>query len=395
MRAFMSYGIALVIIVVIAVWMGSGVIVNGGHGPGNGEKPVVSLFSDSEGTKTEEDATGKDGVNPHLTIAERAATNESADKARSVRIKTYTAQPMPLQITLRGQTKANATVTAAAETSGTVDKVAVEKGQTVEAGDLLCQLDQGTRQAALAQAQAAVAQAEVAFSSNQSLRDKGLAPANSGNAAEASLKAAQASLKQARAELDRTEIRAKVGGIVQEPLAEVGSLLNAGQPCATIVQLNPIKFVGSIPEARIGLARTGLPVSVTTIDGQTAEGKVTFISSTADPATRTFKAEAEIANPNGKIRDGLTADATVDMGVMPAQLLPQSVLTLNDDGTLGIRAVKDSKVEFYPVDILKDTRDGVWVNGLPGTVDVITVGQEYVKAGETVDAQKYDEGQAS
>jgi multidrug efflux system membrane fusion protein len=74
------------------------------------------------------------------------------------------------------------------------------------------------------------------------------------------------------------------------------------------------------------------------------------------------------------------------MGTMPAHLLPQSVLTLNDDGVIGIRAVETGEVKFYPVTIVSDSREGVWVTGLPPRVDVITVGQESVVAGQTVNA---------
>ena len=68
----------------------------------------------------------------------------------------------------------------------------------------------------------------------------------------------------------------------------------------------------------------------------------------------------------------------------PCHLLPQSVLTLDDEGVLGVRAVEDgSKVAFHPVTIIKDTREGIWVSGLPLKIDVITVGQEYVQPGQS------------
>jgi multidrug efflux system membrane fusion protein len=53
---------------------------------------------------------------------------------------------------------------------------------------------------------------------------------------------------------------------------------------------------------------------------------------------------------------------------------------------LGVRAVENEVVAFYPVTIIRDTREGVWVTGLPGTIDVITVGQEYVAVGQRVNA---------
>ncbi len=401
MRFLRSYGVAFILIVIVALWMGGGVLVRGGQGPGNGEKPIISLIGGDAG-HGEEEAHGAAGseeeINPHLSIAERNAENVTREgTARSVRIKTFSVQAMPLEVPLRGKTKAKSVISASAETSGIVDKVHVAKGDQVAAGDLLCTLDQGTRAASVAQAEANLASARLNYETNAKLREKGLAAPNTETALESALKSAEAALDQAQAELDRTEIHSKISGLVQDPLVEEGALLSAGGICATIVQLDPIIFVGSIPEARIGLAKSGLPATLTTINGRSAKGTVTYIAATADASTRTFEVEMEVPNPDNAIRSGLTATATVDMGSMPAHLLPQSVLTLDDAGDVGIRAVEDSKVVFYPVTIISDTRDGVWVSGLPPVVDVITLGQENVQAGQTVKAETAadDEGATS
>jgi multidrug efflux system membrane fusion protein len=323
-----------------------------------------------------------------------------------VRTSTYSAQAMAIEVPLRGRTQAKAVIAAAAETTGIVETVHVTKGQNVAAGDPLCTLDQGTRAAAVAQAEATLAQANATLAqaqsdleTNASLRERGLAATNTArqlevavSAAEASVTSAQAALDNAKAELERTEIVAKVGGVVQDPVANEGAMLAIGAPCATIVQLNPMRFIGQVPEARIGLARNGLDAVIATVTGQEAAGKVTYISATADPATRSFPVEIEIPNADGAIRDGITATATVNMGSAPAHLLPQSVLTLDDDGVLGVSTVVDGHVKFLPVQIASDTREGVWVLGLPASVDVITVGQEYVKDGQAVDATNVSQG---
>jgi multidrug efflux system membrane fusion protein len=74
---------------------------------------------------------------------------------------------MAIEVDLRGQTKAKDSVTAAAETTGTVASVEVQKGQRVKPGDLLCTLDPETRQAAVAQAQAALDQANAGLQQAQ------------------------------------------------------------------------------------------------------------------------------------------------------------------------------------------------------------------------------------
>lgn len=396
MRAIYSYGAAGLLVFGIAVWLGTGTFVAGGNGPGNGEKSIVALIEKDGGPITgalessgllpsHDEQEGE--IDPYPTIAERTAeTNGDQAPAQSVRTQTFQMQPMPIEVVLRGRTQASSIVTVTPETSGIVTAVNVTKGQVVAAGDVICTIDQGTRAAAVAQAEASLAQAQRQYETNAALREKGLAAANTGLALESALKGAQAALDNARAELARTEVVSEVAGVVQDPLAKVGSMLSFGQPCATVVELDPLLFVGTVPEARIARAKLGLPVRVVTVTGQTLEGKVSYIASTANEATRSFAVEVEIPNKDGQVLSGITATAKVTMGTLPAHLLPQSALTLDDEGTLGVRAVKDSVVEFYRVTIVSDSRDGVWVTGLPPKVDVIILGQEYVQAGQTVNA---------
>jgi multidrug efflux system membrane fusion protein len=404
MRAIYSYGVALIIVLGLAVWLATGTLVTGGKGPGNGEKPVVSLIEKDGGPLTDavsglnDHASHEAATDPALTIAERnEQTGNGADaKPRSVRIETVTAQPMPIEVPLRGRTKAKASVSVVAQTSGIVQAVSVTKGQAVKPGDVLCTLDQGSRQLAVDQAQATVDQAQTAYDSTAALVKKGVSPPNSLLAADAALKGAQAALENAQLELGRTTIKTDVAGVIEDPLANVGAMLAAGQPCATVVQLDPMLFIASVPEAKIGYAKLGLKATIKTINGLTAEGTVTYIAATADDATRSFPIEIEIPNADRKFRDGVTADAVVNVGTAPAHLLPQSVLTLDDEGVLGIRTVEaGNKVAFHAVNIVKDTREGVWVVGLPLKINVITVGQEFVQPGQIVDAKTADGEPAS
>jgi len=391
MRAIFSYGVALVIVLVLAVWMASGILVTGGKGPGNGERPIVSLID--KNAPSSEPLLAEGEADPGLTIAQRndATGNGDTAKPRSVRIEVVTAQNMPIEVPLRGRTKARSSVSVVAQTTGIVQTVPVTKGQSVKAGDTLCTLDQGARKLAVDQAQAGVDQAQSAYDSNLALVKKGVAAPNTTLAVESALKGAQAQLQSAKLELERTIIKTDVAGVVQDPLANVGAMLAMGQPCATVVQLDPMLFVASVPEARIGYAKLGLKASVTTVTGDKAEGTVSYIAATANEDTRSFPVEIDLPNADQKLRDGITADAVVNVGTAPVHVLAQSVLTLDDEGVLGIRTVEaGNKVAFHAVTIIKDTRDGVWVVGLPFKINVITVGQEFVQPGQIVDAKTAD-----
>jgi len=121
---------------------------------------------------------------------------------------------------------------------------------------------------------------------------------------------------------------------------------------------------------------------------------VTFLSRAADPETRTFRVEIEVPNADLSLRDGQTAEIVIGAAGKNAHLLPQSALTLNDDGILGVRVVsQDSAALFVPVTLLRDTPSGVWLAGLPDQADVIIIGQEYVTDGVRVAASFQEVGQ--
>ena len=69
-----------------------------------------------------------------------------------------------------------------------------------------------------------------------------------------------------------------------------------------------------------------------------------------------------------------------------AHKIPPSILTLQDDGTIGVKALNEKNtVIFYPIQKVKDTIDGMWVSGLPNEINLIISGQEYVSSGQIIE----------
>lgn len=198
-------------------------------------------------------------------------------------------------------------------------------------------------------------------------------------AARAGVQSAEAAVAAAETELGRLEIRAPFGGVLESDTAELGSFLQPGSVCATVVQLNPIKLIGFLPETDVDKVAVGAQASARLASGRQVSGKVRFLSRAADPVTRTFLVEIVVPNPDLTIRDGQTVEIAIASAGEIAHLLPSSAMTLNDEGVLGVRLVgPDQRAQFTPVSILRDTVDGVWLAGLPQQARVIVVGQEYV-----------------
>lgn len=346
-----------------------------------------------------------------------------------------TARNIDGAVILRGRTEAIRQVELRAETSGQIVNEPLRSGAFVEKGELICELDPGTRQIALADAgarlseaktrvpesQARVAEAEArlieaeindrasarlsegGFASDTRVAQTtaavqaaraGIQSANSNvEAAHAGIQSAEAGVASANNELSKLQLRAPFAGLLETDAAEIGSLLQPGSLCATIIQLDRVKLVGFVPETMVDRVEIGASAGARLASGREVIGKVTFLSRAADPSTRTFRVDVEVDNPDLSIRDGQTAEIAIQSEGQIAHLMPQSSLTLNDEGRLGVRLVKDNIAVFAPVDVLRDTTEGIWLSGLDENVDIIVVGQEFVTDGVALKVTYRETGQ--
>jgi len=185
-------------------------------------------------------------------------------------------------------------------------------------------------------------------------------------------------------ELNRTEVKAPFRGYV-EKIVKPGNYINRGEICAVIIELDPVTFIAEVPEAEIKSIVKGQNVSINLVTGETIKSRLSFVSKSATPSTRSFRVEAEVENPNGLIRDGITATMQINTNKILATKISPSIMLLSDSGSLGVRVVNDDAVvEFIPIKILEDTQDGIWVKGIKNSSNLIVRGQGYVENGQQV-----------
>lgn len=260
-------------------------------------------------------------------VAEKKETIEETKKLFTVGTIVSKAVEFQPLIKLKATTESEARVNVKAKTSGEVVKIGATQGQFVEKDSILCSLGV--------------------------------------------------------VELNRTEVKAPFSGYLEQ-IVKPGNYLERGQVCATIIQLNPITFMAEVPEFKINKVKNDQGVVLKLVTGEEVEGKLTFVSKSASPTTRTFKVESQVKNPGGFIRDGLTADMTIKIDKVLAHKISPSILLLSDEGKLGIRSVKENLVEFNEIIILEDSSDGLWIVGIPEVIEIIIQGQGFVENGQKV-----------
>lgn len=296
------------------------------------------------------------------------------------------------RIVLRGRTEADRRVDVRAEVTGLVASAAVRRGAVVQAGDVLCRIDEGDRPADLAEARAALLQAEADNAAAERLAARGFTAQTEALARTAALEAARGRLMRAELALERLTIRAPFAGVLEDDSAALGSLLQPGGLCATVISVDPIVLLGYLAEREVDHVAVGMPAEARLVSGRIVEGTVRFIARSAETQTRTFRVEIALPNPDLSIREGVSAEIAIRTAGVMAHRLPQSALTLGDDGQIGVRIVENDRAAFSPVRIIDDSADGMWVSGLPDRAEVIVVGQEFVGDGSAVRAVRRIEG---
>lgn len=328
--------------------------------------------------------TGQFGTEEANGETPLTTTSDTANIMK-VRVANLEALPRVETVGVTGRTEASRKVEIRAETHGQVVELFVQRGEVIEDNAPIARLRADDRPAKLSEAKAALRQRQIEFNAAAKLTEKGFRSETEKAGAQARLDAARAVVEQMEIDIARTTFRAPFSGTVGAGHVEKGDYVRVGDVTATIVDLDPILIVGNVSERHVNKINPGMPGKVTLIDGEEHSGIVSFVASVSDPATRTYRFELEVANPEQTIRDGLTAQIEMPVDTTTAHFVTPSVLTLNDDGVVGVKTVEsDDTVRFRPVSIIADEPDGVWIGGLPDSIRIITVGQEFVIHGESV-----------
>ena len=405
-----SIFIASFILLLVVGWIGSGQFTNV-----NAQDDTSVSLSGSEENNTKE-----------------AIVEDSGSK---VEVKEFNFSQIDQSIELQGQTTHNKKIDVKSETTGNITNISFNRGDKVSKGDNLVtisienrnellnsakkdlerlnkelELNEKNKINRLSQNKELIKLYEIEFASAKQLIDKGLssksklslASFNLANARadqediminfesqqssiEAQIASFKSQLKNIELDIQNTLINAPFSGIISDKMIEESEYITPGNTLFTIIDLNPIKIQGYLSEFDVNKINLGTKAVIENTNGIKKIGKISFISPSAETSTRTFEITIEADNADISFKSGITTKITIAGSELKAHKIPTSILTLLDDGTVGVKAINnESIVVFYPTTSVKDTIDGIWVSGLPDTVNLIITGQEYVSVGESI-----------
>ena len=409
-----SIFIASFILLLVVGWIGSGQFSNN----------VVA-----------QDEETQEVSNTETSYSENSENNESEEFTFSVETKIFTSSLIDQSIELQGQTIHNKKIDVKSETSGKINSIEFSRGDNVSENSEMITISLEDRKEKLLSAQKDLERLskeiilneknrdnllrqnverielyEIEYASAKQLIDKGLssksklslASFNLANAKadredikikfestlaslEAQITNVKSVLKNIKLDINKTSIKAPFDGIISEKMVEETEFISVGTPLFSIIDLDPIKIEGYLSEFDVNKVSVGTKAFIEDSNGIKKNGIISFISPSAETSTRTFEITIEADNKDLSYKSGITTKIIIKGSELKAHKIPPSILTLLDDGTVGVKAVdNENKVIFYPTKTIKDTIDGMWVSGLPEKVNLIVSGQEDISIGETV-----------
>lgn len=313
-------------------------------------------------------------------------TRQTAQSTAAVTVETRLskAQPVISYIKAYGDLLPLRETQVLAETYGKVEALHQLAGDSVETGQLLLTLSVEDRSVKLKQAQAQTLQAKNRLLATQNLQNKGFSAQQQIDELRALYEAAKAQQSVIRQELDQLEVRAPFKGVIAQQKVEVGDYIFKGNPLFEVIDVQSMIAKVSVAQTDYPFLKVGKTAQVTLATGQTIEGKIRFIAPKADENTKTFVVEILLQQTEA-LPAGISVTAKIPKAQTTAHLVSSALLSLNAQGILGVKTVDNQqKVQFYPVQMVQATSQGIYVTGLPSQARLIVTGQGFVTAGQQV-----------
>lgn len=290
---------------------------------------------------------------------------------------------------------------------GKLIEVPAKLGDEVKRGQPLAVIDSiqmGEARAEFRRAQSELDLARANFERNDRLYKEQVVPQKQWLEAKSALERAQSAANAQRERLrmygglgpnggSTFVVTAPFAGMVIEKNAVIGELASPSDVLFTVADLSKVWIEADVTEADLGKLRIGTQasVTVTAFPGMSFAGKVGYISSIVDRDTRTVKARIEIPNPEGRLRIGMFARASLSLdGTQQAVIVPADAVFLMQ-GQNTVYVAKGDAFEARPVGLGTRVQDGVVVTDGLSSGDQIVVKGAYTLKARQLKSQISDE----
>ncbi len=272
--------------------------------------------------------------------------------------------------------------------SGTLTRVYVEEGQAVRAGQLIAEMDKTQARNMLAAAEAQMKQASDALARMKQLHDNGSLAEIKWVETQSAVEQAQASLDLAKKNLADCSVHTPVSGIVGKGVKEAGETVLPALPVASVLNINKVRVVVSVPEKEIAnfTPKTPTVISVEALGGRTYQGGIITKGVEADGTTHTYDIKIHLPNADYSLLPGMVCQVKVNGTTAAAQMsVPITAVQKNAKGERFVWTVKDGKAHRSVVATGRASGNRIAIEqGLAEGEQVVTEGYQKLSEGTEI-----------
>ena len=316
------------------------------------------------------------------TGSEAGQTGSTAAEAvQNVKVYAAVKEAVVLDGNYSATVQANAVNNIAPQSGGRIQKINVEVGDFVSAGQVLAEMDR----VQLDQAELRLANAEVELRRLEQLYKEGGVAQSDYESMELSYKVSKSAYDNL---LENTILRSPISGVVTARNYDRGDMYGMASPIFTVQQIVPVKMLVGVSESdytRIGKGDK-VTLTVDALPGKNFSGTICRIYPTIDPATHTFNVEVSVPNSNRELRPGMYAKVNLVFGQNFSIAIPDvAVVKLQGSGQRNVFVVENGEAVEKPV-VLGRHFDGKYevLSGLEEGELVVVKGQSTLRSGVKV-----------
>ncbi len=335
-----------------------------------------------------------------------SATAKPAEKAASIEVKAIHPHRGEVYrfINLPGEVRPLYEVTLFAKVNGYLDKLAVDKGDSVKAGDLIADIDVPELRANLVKykAELELAQAEYGQVSQNASTNASYVPASDTDTgksrqaiANGKLAVAKSNLQYTETMLKYTRLTAPFDGVITHRYVDPGAYIplpdaTSTPETAAIVNLTDFKTLRlqvAVPETEATHIKIGQPIRWTAdgYPGEHFDGKVTRAYWTLEKATKTMLTETQMANPGMKLQPGMLVNARISIDKKNDALVLPVEAVVKEKANSFVFIFNDGKAKKTPIEVgFNDGTNVEVVAGITPADLAIVPGQQALRDGQLV-----------
>lgn len=272
------------------------------------------------------------------------------------------------------------------QTAGRIRKLNVEVGDFVSKGQILAEIDRMQLE-----------QAELKLKNDERELERCRQLLNEGGLSQSDFDSMELAFKVSKTSYDNlvenTILRSPVSGVITARNYDVGDMYSMSSPVYTVQQITPVKLLVAVSETDYTRISKGDKCVITAdaLPGESFKGSVVRIYPVMDPSSHTFNVEVQVPNANARLRPGMYARVSLNMGDTESVVIPdaaivkqqgsgqRTVFVLKDDDTAEVRLVTLGKFFDGQYEVLEGLSEGD---------RVVSKGQASLRAGVKVEVVK-------